>query len=60
MSPFKVSQSYVNFADLVYHLCVQNNPNSGSFGEFAHLQCQEDHILPEFEALIGDQLEVSF
>lgn len=58
-TPFKTSQSYINFASLIYKLCLRSSSNYGSFGKFSKQICEEDDIVATFESLIIPQLETA-
>jgi len=58
-TPFKTSQSIINFASIVNKLCASYSEDK-SFTVLAHMQCEEDHILQHTEEGLVTNLDVRF
>ncbi|KAF2359094.1 von Willebrand factor type D domain [Trinorchestia longiramus] len=54
--PFVTSQTLVNFAKLVRRLCVGSSSRRDTFMVFAREQCQQDHVLDDFQDFIIQEL----
>ncbi|KAF2359093.1 von Willebrand factor type D domain [Trinorchestia longiramus] len=57
--PFVTSQTLVNFAKLVRRLCVGSSSRRDTFVVFAREQCQQDHVLNDFQDFIIQELSIT-